>query len=97
MTFLFVGSELNGCQQAVLSIQKATVGAIKLMVYLNSILIRDINFSPVGKMIHTKLMYRSSKKGKDYAVRKNKSIKGRESIFFLICVHVVTTDDIRCE
>lgn len=65
MTLLFVGPESNECQQTVLSIQEATVDAITLMSYLKSTLIRYINFSPVGNMIYTKLMYRSSRKGKD--------------------------------
>ena len=98
MTFLFMDTELNGCQQTVLSTQKATVGAIKLMVYLNTTLMRDINFSPVGHMTYTKLMYRTSRRGKDYAVRKNKRRASKEEHqIFLTCVHVVTTDGIICE
>lgn len=82
MTFLFVGPELNGCQKTIHSTQKATAGAIKFMSYLSSTLTRDINFSPVGNMTYTKLMDRSSKRGKDNAVGKNKR---RASIFSNLC------------
>lgn len=65
MTLLLVGPESNGCQQTVHSTQKVAVDAITLMSYFKSTLIRDINFSLVRNMIYTKLMYRSSGKGKD--------------------------------
>lgn len=63
---------------------------LKLMGYLSSALIRDINFSPVGNMSNTKFMYRQSKKEEmTTQLEKNK----RRVSTFLNCVCMLITID----